>query len=179
MPSTRQPETKTLTRGQPNRADAPALLRALSDHEAATRKNARLRLMKLGSEAVDRLCDLLAHGDFLGRWEAAKALEEISDPSAAASLVDALRDTDQDVRWVAAEGLVAIGRPAVAPVLKALIEHAGTHDLCREAHHVIHGLQDSEMRLLLAPLFEVLDQPASGADVTVRAQQALRKLPGA
>ena len=59
------------------------LIMALSSFNDFSRVEARKALESMGSQAVPHLIEALKHPDYLRRWEAAKALGEIKDPSAA------------------------------------------------------------------------------------------------
>src|SRR5437588_9016694 len=81
----------------------PELISGLSSKIGFVRLRARRSLVAAGHSAVALLIDVLGSANEQARWEAAKALSEIGDPSAATALVGALEDEDRDVRWMAAE----------------------------------------------------------------------------
>jgi HEAT repeat protein len=97
------------------------LIEALHSKDGEERRQARLSLVSLESEAVDPLIELLQDRDHEVRWEAAKALGEISDPRSAPALVETLGDAGFDLRWLAAEGLIALGKAGLEPLLEALV----------------------------------------------------------
>ncbi len=153
-----------------------ALLDALAERDVAERRRARRALVAIGREAIPGLGELLARGSFEARWEAALALGEIAVPEAVPALVLGLRDKEPDVRWLSAEGLISIGRPAVAPLLRSLIQHGESIELRRAAHHVIHDLKDRRLRAQLEPVLRTLSGVGDGLDVISEAGRALQAL---
>ncbi len=116
------------------------LIAALSGKDGYKRQLARQSLTRIGRPCVAPLVEALASPITVVRWEAADALGEIRDPSAAPALVDALRDEAIEVRWVAAEGLITLGRASLDPLLRSLIKHFGSLRLREGAHHVLYAL---------------------------------------
>lgn len=123
-----------------NDADVPSLIADLSARDPLARTVARRALARLGRPAVPRLIRALFDSKDHVRWEAAKALKSIADPTTAPSLVKALEDESVDVRWLASQALVAVGEEALAPLMSALIEKPDSEWLLEGAHHVCHGL---------------------------------------
>jgi HEAT repeat protein len=172
-------------------AKAPSietLINTLSTLKDKAREGARHTLVAMGKPAVPSLIKALKNKKALIRWEAAKALEEISDPETAPVLVEALEDDDFDVRWLAAEGLVKMNIKGLKPVLEAL-ELRGDSVLLREgAHHVFHDLAKGQLRKYLIPVLASLEalEPGeevpwvarheSAVEVPIAARQALEKL---
>jgi HEAT repeat protein len=112
------------------------------------------------------------------RWEAAKALGQISDPTAAEALVRALEDEMFDVRWLAAEGLITLGRGALLPLLHALVERSDSEWLREGAHHVFHDLVKGkpDLKDILQPVLATLDDVEPSLEVPFAAETALNKL---
>ncbi len=113
------------------------LIKRLSDKDGRVREKARLALEDIGKSVSTSLIKLLASKDEQTRWEAAKALVAIADPSAIPSLIDALEDNVFDIRWLAGEALVAIGPESVLPLIEALVVRSGNSFLIEGASHVI------------------------------------------
>jgi hypothetical protein len=130
-----------MTENQSNKApDIEKLIADLSSSDREERENARLALVSIGHPAVMPLVKQLRSPEKWTRWEAAKTLAEMRDPSAAPILVDSLTNSDPNIRWLAAEGLIALGRMSLAPLLSTLTQYSGSILLAEGAHHVLHDL---------------------------------------
>jgi HEAT repeat protein len=138
--------------------------------------HAREALEAIGSPAVPALIRSLGSFDPATRWEAAKALSDIADPSAVQPLLAALEDEDGSVRWLAAEGLSRIGYPALAPLLHALIDHSGSAWLRDGARHVLRGNLNDELASILGPVLVALTGPGPEISVMAPASRAIRLL---
>lgn len=123
-----------------NADDVASLIADLAARDPLARTAARRALARIGGPAVPALIQALFDSRHHVRWEAAKALKSIADPTAASSLVKALGDEDVDVRWLAAEALAALQEDALPPLLSALIEKPDSEWLLEGAHHVCHDL---------------------------------------
>jgi HEAT repeat protein len=141
------------------------------------RQEARAALAEVGSAAVAPLSKALGAPQPVVRWEAAKALEQIADPTAAANLAAALADEDPDVRWVVGEALIALRREAVKPLLQTLVEgHLGSASY-KDVHHVLHDLaRRSELTPLLESVLTALEKQEPELPVPVAAAKALESL---
>ena len=96
---------------------------------------------------------------------------------AAPALVEAMNDDAFGVRWLAAEGLITLRRQGLGPLLQALIEHPDAMWLRESAHHVIKVLADDEKYfILLAPILNILECPASAEAVSQAACNVLKQL---
>ena len=113
------------------------LLAALAGKDVVERQKARNSLGEIGAAAVPGLITALDANQQHVRWEAAKTLTEIADPTAADALVQALGDEDTDVRWVAGEAMIALKRDAVKPLLNSLTKSQDSEGLYKAAHHVL------------------------------------------
>ncbi len=141
------------------------LIKLLSSHKDKAREGARHTLVAMGKAAVPSLIEALKNKNTLMRWEAAKALGEISDPDTAPVLVKALEDQEFDVRWLAAEGLIKMNIKGLKPLLEAL-EHRGDSVLLHEgAHHVFHDLAKGGLKKFLAPVLAALEALEPGEEV--------------
>jgi hypothetical protein len=152
------------------------LIATLGDHDGLARKRARHSLVAIGQPAVPALVKALTDPTGRRRWEAAKALGAMRDPSAAPALVRATEDQDFGVRWLAAEGLIGLKRAGLAPLLQALAEHPDSVWIGEGAHHVSRTLVDHDLHDLIAPVLVALDgvEPVLGAPGA--AQAALKAL---
>src|SRR5665647_299189 len=93
------------------------LLRRLGDRDGGTRQRARETLAAIGEPAVPSLTGLLGSPEVRLRWEAAKALTEVSVPAAITGLVSHRADDEVGIRWVAAVGLINMWARSVPSVL--------------------------------------------------------------
>lgn len=154
------------------------LMACLGSDEPETRLEARQACVTLGHAAVPWLSAALRSNRTWVRWEAAKALSQIADPSATAPLIAALRDREFAVRWLAAEGLAVIGVPAVAPLLRELIADPKSVWLHEGVHHILHDRARGEWREVLKPVVDALQDPEAEARAPAAAQRALMALGG-
>lgn len=152
------------------------LIAQLGDPSGVIRQRVRQALVAIGPRAVEPLMTALRDPRDQVRWEAAKALTNLTSRRAAASLVNALEDKNGDVRWLAAEGLVALREGALRPLLKALSEQADGDELRDGAHHVLHELANRGFRDVVNPVLRALESPAPAETTPVVAYEALLKL---
>ena len=122
-----------------------SLIDGLRSADATSRSHARRQLVAMGRSAVPALVKLMEDPLQHVRWEAAKALEGIADPSAVPALINALGDSDTDVAWVAGEALGAIGEESVPALLQRLASKPQPGEqpsdrLYRGAHQFLDGL---------------------------------------
>jgi HEAT repeat protein len=157
-------------------ATIESLVHALSGHGAIPPWTAREELEAIGPAAAPALADALWFTDPAARWEAAKALGTIADPSSVGPFLAALEDEDGSVRWLAAEGLSHIGFAALAPLLHALIEHSGSAWLRDGARHVLRGNLSDELAPALSPVLRALIGPTPEIVVMPAAGNALKVL---
>ena len=154
-----------------------SLIQALRDPDRLRSRRVRLRLVRMGFPAVQALIPALSDPDNRLRWEAAKALGEIGDPTAAPALVGLLEDASQDVRWTAADSLIVLDRSAIVPLLQALVDRFYSVRLREEAHHILHVLKqrghltESEVKVL-----EALESPAPEVQSPWAAERVLESL---
>jgi len=155
-----------------------ALLTDLGSKDGLVRVRARNSLVAIGEQAVGPLVKALAHRNQWVRWEAAKALGQISNPTAAEALVRALEDEVFDVRWLAAEGLITLGRGALLPLLRALVERSDSEWLREGAHHVFHDLVKGspDLKDVLQPVLATLEDVEPSLEVPFAAKTALNNL---
>jgi len=95
-----------------------SLMDMLASKDGVVRQKAREALVNMGKPAVSSLIQALENSRLdQVRWEAAKALESISDTGSMPSLVKALEDSNSDVAWVAADALKTFKKAAWLPLL--------------------------------------------------------------
>lgn len=159
-----------------NANNIASLIASLAESDGLDRQEGRKQLVSLGTAAVPSLIECMTDPRQQVRWEAAKALETIADPSAAGTLVKALEDKDGDVRWLAAMGLVALGRKGLRPLLVALVQKPDSDRLRDGAHHVCHALRQTDLGELIDPLFVAINEPEPQMAVPGAAQALLVEL---
>ena len=153
-----------------------SLVMVLASTDEMLRQTARRSLVAIGRQAIEPLTKALKepHQDL--RWEAAKALGEIRDPSAAPALVEALEDSVYSVRWLAAQGLINIGVAGAPFILRALIHNPESGWLREGAHHVLRSIADDSLRHVLAPVMRSLEKLEPGTALVPAAQHALDEI---
>jgi HEAT repeat protein len=140
-------------------------------------QTARRKLVGMGSAAVDILVKELTNKKHWVRWEAAKALGQIGDKSAAEALVKALEDAEFDVRWLAAEALIKIGRGSLELLLKALADHGDKSLSLRQgSHHVLSDMYRGDLNEILQPVIASVEDVAPSIEVLQTAKKALEAL---
>lgn len=140
-------------------------------------QTARRKLVTMGSAAVERLVKELSNERHWVRWEAAKALGQIGDKTAARALVKALEDDEFDVHWLAAEALINIGQDSLGPLLEALADHGDKSlPLRRGAHHVLHDMDRGGFDGILQPVMAAVEDTAPHVEVLLVAKKALDAL---
>jgi HEAT repeat protein len=146
---------------------------ALGARSGLARENARRHLVEMGELVTPLLETLLEDNRTQVRWEAAMAMKEIADPASIPFLIEALEDEDGDVRWVAAEALAAIGEPGVKPLLEALVLRGDSLEVREGAQLVFSQIEDEDLRDILDPLREALEDSLPLEVVMVEAGKAL------
>ncbi len=156
------------------------LVTKLASHNTATRRYAHESIVHIGQPAVSALIEALKHHDSQVRWEAAKTLGEIGDPSAAPALVEALEDDAIQVRWRAGESLIIFREAGLRPLLHALIQRAESAWLRDSARHVLRGLVKTTQRLddVVTPVLIALQDVEPRMVVPPAAATALKRLIG-
>jgi HEAT repeat protein len=148
----------------------------LANKSGFARVDARDHLVSMKEKAVPYLTEALKSNNQGVRWEAAKALAKIGDPTASQALVSALEDKMFDVRWIAAEGVISIGRKALIPLLSALTKRGESIWLREGAHHVIHDLMREDLKAVFGPVLEAIEKPEGRLEVPLAAEKALTEL---
>ena len=153
-----------------------SLITELGSEDGIVRVKARNKLANIGHDAIELLVEALSSKQEWLRWEAAKTIAQIGDPSATQTLIEALHDKEFDIRWLAAEGLIHIGNNVIKPLLEDLIEHSDSLWIREGAHHILHGLPDSEHKELLKPVLRALEDVEPSLEVAVAAEKTLNLL---
>lgn len=152
----------------------PSLIVELGAQSATVRERAHRALVAMGKPAVKPLLKALTSSTEYGRGQAAKALGEIGDLTAAPALVKALEDEKFDVRWLAARALVALGRDGLPALLRALVEHPDSTWLREGAHHILHDEGYETWQEQLAPVMKALEGYAPVDTLPDAAEKVLR-----
>lgn len=171
MPSTDKPaDSQTYAKIQ-------QLVEEFHNEDGIKRKAVREKLSAIGKAAVPQLIEALDDDEQIVRWEAARTLKDLHDPSAAPALVKTLMDESFEVQWLAAEALIALEQDAVKPLLEALMHNSGSQALRQGTHHVLHALERRKM--LTKPVQDFLDalrefEPVER--IPILANQALKSM---
>jgi len=156
--------------------DIKSLIAELESEDGIVRVRARKSLVDIGHDAVESVVEKLTSKQEWLRWEAAKTLAQIGDPSATQALIGALHDKMYDVRWLAAEGLIHIGEKAVEPLLEAVIKQPDSLWIREGAHHVLHDLEKSSLKEQLKPVLNALEDVEPLLEFAVAAEAALNQI---
>ncbi len=145
--------------------------------DGTRRLRARHALVGIGNTIIPFVHDFLEDRDDRVRWEIAKTLEELKNPSAAPAMVKLLMDEVPGIRWLAAEGLANLHEHGLIPLLKGL--QVNFHStLFREA--AIHVLRELNRHDLLdengLKILMTLEGPAPAVSVPFAATEALHAL---
>lgn len=152
------------------------LIANLSSSDEILRIHSRESLVKIGKPAVPQLVEALMRGSHWLRWEAAKTLGEIGDPTAAPALVEALKDEEFDVQWLASAGLIKMKAGGVESLLHALMAEANLPLVREGAHHVIRELIKGELKVYLTPVLSAIEGVEPSIQVPWVARAAHEKL---
>ncbi|MBU0490379.1 MAG: HEAT repeat domain-containing protein [Chloroflexi bacterium] len=152
------------------------LIAQFAHHDGAVREQARYALVQLGRLAVPQCVEVLTDPNHQVRWEAAKALIDIGDPTAAPALVAALEDEHSDIRWLAAEGLIALGPAGLVPLLQALTQRGKSVWLREGAHHVLNGISEADLPDEVVAVLAALEALEPDLHAPLAAQAALHVL---
>ena len=153
-----------------------SLVEALASADGVERHAAREQLTEIGRPVVPALLGALQSPSDHARWEAAKALGEIPDPSAAPALVRALEDEKAAVRWLAATALINLGRNALVPLLRGLEDHSDSIWFRDGAHHVLRSLIRDGVADEAIPVLEALENLEPCIEAPIAAYHVLEDL---
>lgn len=153
------------------------LFSAFRSADGAKRQHARMQLVMLGEPVLPFLVQHLTDRNDLVRWEIAKTLEEIRNPSAAPAMVKLLTDDISGIRWLAAEGLVNLRLDGLVPLLKGLQTNFQSTFFREGAHHVLRELEhEGLLNGKTLDILNALEGPAPALSVPFAAVAALRTL---
>jgi HEAT repeat protein len=138
-----------------------SLVNSLDSKDGRIRVRARQFLVSIGPKAVPALVEALSSNDEHIRWEAAKSLGQIGDPTATQILIKALDDKVFEVRWLAAEGLASIGQPAIVPLLRRLIDEPESVSVRDGVHYVLRNMRSKEQNIKLQSVLDALEDRKS------------------
>lgn len=155
-----------------------SLIDMLTSTDGVQRQAARKQLEGIGRPAVPFLVGALQSPSEQARWEAAKALSKIADPSAAPALVRTLEDDKAAVRWLAATALIHLGRKALVPLLRGLEGHSDSIWFRDGAHHVLHSLIRDGVADEALPVLEALENLEPCIEAPIAAYHVLEDLRG-
>jgi len=153
-----------------------SLIVALASEDGVVRVKARQQLVAYGGRSIAPLIETLSNENAWVRWEAAKALSQIANPSSVRALLEALSDKTFEVRWLAAEGLIRIGRKAVVPLLETLVEHSDSLSLREGIHHVLYDMNRGNLDNTLRPVLTALEGTEPSLEAPLAARGALNAL---
>lgn len=153
-----------------------SLVNALTSTDGVERLAAREQLEEIGSPAVPFVVRALQSPSEHARWEAAKALGEIADASAAQALVRTLEDEKAAVRWLAATALINLGHDALVPLLRGLEGNSDSILFRDGAHHVLHSLIRDGVADEAVPVLEALENLEPRIEAPIAAYHVLEDL---
>lgn len=165
---TAPPQEKTIA--PPSGPDLEDLIRLLRNPDMDVRSHAAMALGKMGTAAVEMLCEALRDPTWYVRFHAADALGTIGDASAVEALGRTLRDPEWAVRSHTAMALGKIGEAAAARTLGSAIRDP-VHDV---RVHVIEALGKIGDAAAIIPLCNALRD--RNQDIRTHAATALRMI---
>jgi HEAT repeat protein len=169
-------KTNLVTNRKASKTTISSLIADLASEDGIVRVKARQRLVDYRGSSIAPLIKALANENCWVRWEAAKALSQIGNPSSIQSLLKALEDKMFDVRWLAAEGLIRIGRKAIVLILEALVKNSNSSWLYEGIHHVLHDMNKGNLETVLRPVLLALEDTEQSLQVPLAARVALDTL---
>ena len=153
-----------------------SLVTDLSNDKAFVRQKARHALVAVGAAAVPAVTAIATSEDEHVRWECAKTLATIADPSSIETLIKLLEDPKPGTAWDAGLGLIKIGEPAARPVLQAVIDRTSSFSIINGAHHVLNEMSKTEWGSSLSEVYRSLDSAEPAVTAPAAALKALESL---
>lgn len=154
------------------------LIEDLTGENGIARQKARHKLVAIGEPAIEFLLELQNSTNHQARWEAIKAIAQISDPESIPILINSLDDPKFDVRWLAAEGLIEIGRKSIKPLVEALLENIESEFYKEGVHHVLKELHRRREYKDEAKLIHALEEAFSEEKLIIAAEEVVHSLAG-
>ena len=110
--------------------------------------------------------------------EALHFLASLDDGCEAENLVRSLQSDELGIRWEAANLLSKMGIKSIPAVLRALMDPERVcHPRLREGVvHMIHNIQDSDLKKRLAPLLKAIKGPAADIETMRVAYQLFKDI---
>ena len=155
-----------------------SLVLLLENEDEKVRTRARKSLVILGKKSVLPLSLVLENSKtYKARWEAAKALSEISDLKSIPILVKALEDPESDVAWLAAKTLEKFRKAAWPELLRALVNHGSESVLLQHgAHHILRKQKAEGFNDLLDILRTALETGSVPETISPAANNILERM---
>lgn len=155
-----------------------SLVILLENEDDKVRTRARKSLVTIGKKAVLPLSLVLENSKiYKARWEAAKALSEISDLKSIPTLVKALEDPESDVAWLAAKTLEKFRKAAWPELLRALVSHGSESVLLQHgAHHILRKQKAEGFNDLLDILRTALETGSVPESISPAAHNILERM---
>jgi HEAT repeat protein len=155
-----------------------SLVNLFESEDEKVRTRARKSIVNIGKQAVPPLLLVLENSKiYKARWEAAKALSEISDLKSIPVLVKALEDPESDVAWLAAKTLEKFRKAAWPELLRALVEHGSESILLqRGAHHIFRKQKVEGFNDLLDILKTALESGSVPESISPAAYNILERM---
>lgn len=155
-----------------------SLVNQLENEDIKVRTRARKSLVTIGKQAVPSLSLVLENSKiYKARWEAAKALSEISDLKSIPTLVKALEDQENDVAWLAAKTLEKFRKAAWPELLRALVNRGSESvSLQHGAHHIFRKQKMEGYNELLEELRTSLESGATPESISPAAHHMLERM---
>ena len=155
-----------------------SLVMLLENEDEKVRTRARKSLVILGKKSVLPLSLVLENSKtYKARWEAAKALSEISDLKSIPILVKALEDPESDVAWLAAKTLEKFRKAAWPELLRALVNHGSESVLLQHgAHHILRKQKAEGFNDLLDILRTALETGSVPETISPAANNILERM---
>ena len=155
-----------------------SLVNQLENEDVKVRTRARKSLVTIGKQAVPPLCLVLENSKvYKARWEAAKALSEITDLKSIPTMVKALEDPESDVAWLAAKTLEKFRKAAWPELLRALVDRGTDSVLLQHgAHHILRKQKVEGYNDLLDILRTALEKGSVPESISPAAYQLLERI---
>ncbi|MBE2238840.1 MAG: HEAT repeat domain-containing protein [Caldilineaceae bacterium] len=99
-------------------------------------------------------------------------------PEAISTLIDLLEADDAGIRWRSADVLARMGKPALAPLLHALVDKSDSRWLLEGATHVFHDNRDHKVAKMTEELRAAMKGSGAAVATVTVAGELLVKLAG-